>query len=94
VGRDGTRGYHSLLAAVAASGDALHSRLREGVASFVTETINRARRAGASGPITLRADSGFYNHNVLTACHQAVVTCSTTAWLDQAIQAAIAQISE
>jgi hypothetical protein len=75
VGRDGTRGYHPLLATVAGTGDVVHSRLRAGVAnpgrgaaSFVTETINRARRAGASGPITLRADSGSYNHKVLAAC--------------------------
>ena len=52
---------------MAGSGEVLHSRLREGIAntgrgaaSFVTETINRARRGGATGPICLRADSGFY----------------------------------
>jgi hypothetical protein len=35
---------------------------------LVTQTINRARRAGASGPICLRADSGFYAHKVIDAC--------------------------
>jgi Transposase DDE domain group 1 len=75
IDRHGERGYHPLLASVAGIGDVLHSRLREGIAntgrgaaSFVTETINRARRAGASGPICLRADSGFYNHKVVAAC--------------------------
>jgi hypothetical protein len=75
VDRHGERGYHPLLASVAGSGDVLHSRLREGVAnsgrgaaSFVTEAINRARRAGATGPGCLRADSGFYNHKVVAAC--------------------------
>jgi hypothetical protein len=99
VGRDGTRGDHPLLATVAGTGDVVHSRLREGVAnsgrgaaSFVAETINRARRAGATGPITLRADSGFYNHKVLAACQRAGVACSVTVRLDTAVQTAIAQI--
>ena len=101
VGRDGTRGYHPLLATVAGGGDVLHSRLREGVAnsgrgaaSFVAETINRARRAGASGPITLRADSGFYNHKVVNACYQQGVRCSITVRLDQAVNTVIAQIPD
>jgi Transposase DDE domain group 1 len=77
IDRHGERGYHPLLATVACSGEVLHSRLREGVAntargaaSFVTETINRARRSGASGPICLRADSGFYTHKVVQACRK------------------------
>jgi hypothetical protein len=64
IDRHGERGYHPLLATVAGTGDVLGSRLREGVAnsgrgaaSFITEAINRARRAGASGPISLRAAS-------------------------------------
>jgi hypothetical protein len=99
VDRHGERGYHPLVASVAGTGDVLHSRLREGVAnsgrgaaSFVAETVNRARRAGATGPITLRADSGFYNHKVLAACHTQAVTCSITVRLDAAVKAAIAQI--
>jgi hypothetical protein len=56
VDRHGERGYHPLLATVAGTGDVLGSRLREGVAntgrgaaSFVTETINRARRVAPAG---------------------------------------------
>jgi hypothetical protein len=96
VGRDGTRGYHPLLATVAGSGDVLHSRLREGVANsgrgaatFVIETINRARRAGASGPICVRADSGFYSHKVVNACYRQGVRCSITVRLDQAVNKVI-----
>jgi hypothetical protein len=99
VDRHGERGYHPLLATMAGTGDVLHSRLREGVAnsgrgaaSFVTETVNRTRRAGATGPITLRADSGFYNHKVIAACHAQGVTCSVTVRLDAAVKAAVAQI--
>jgi hypothetical protein len=86
---------------VASSGDVLHSRLREGVAntgrgaaSFVTETINRARRGGATGPICLRADSGFYTHKVIDACRKQGVTCSITVKLTKAVRKVIAQIPE
>jgi hypothetical protein len=99
IDRHGERGYHPLLATVAGSGDVLGSRLREGVAnsgrgaaSFITEAINRARRAGASGPITVRADSGFSNHKVVQACHKAGVTCSITVKLTKAVHKVIAQI--
>jgi hypothetical protein len=99
IDRHGERGYHPLLATVAGSGDVVHSRLREGVAntgrgaaSFVVETINRARRAGASGPICVRADSGFYTHNVTDACHKQRVTCSITVKLTKAVHNVIAQI--
>ena len=58
-----------------ATGDVLHARLRggnahpgRGAARFLTETFTRVRMAGAAGPIVLRADSGFYNHNVVEAC--------------------------
>src|SRR6266508_2089355 len=65
VDRHGERGYHPLLATVAGTGDVVGSRLREGVAntgrgaaSFVTETINRARRADAWTPIPYWLDGG------------------------------------
>jgi hypothetical protein len=62
------RGYHPLLAVAAELGDVLHARLRggpaftaRGAAGFISETIGRVRAAGATGLLTLRADSGFYN---------------------------------
>ena len=39
-----------------------------GAAHFLRETVARVRAAGASGPLTLRADSGFYSHAVVDAC--------------------------
>jgi hypothetical protein len=99
VDRHGERGYHPLLASVAGAGDVLHTRLREGTANtgrgaggFVAETITRARRAGASGPITLRADSGFFTHTVVQACRKAGVACSITVKLTKAVHKVIAQI--
>jgi hypothetical protein len=101
VDRHGERGYHPLLASVAGSGDVLHSRLRQGTANtgrgaggFVAETINRARRAGATGPICLRADSGFYNHKVVAACRKAGATYSITVKVNKAVRAAIAAIPQ
>jgi hypothetical protein len=58
------RGYHPLLAAVAGTEEVVGVRLRggnahtrRGVASFLTQVFNRVRRAGASGPMVLRADT-------------------------------------
>jgi hypothetical protein len=54
------------------TGQALMSRLRggsagaaRGAASFLTETISRVRGAGATGQLTLRADSAFYSEAVI-----------------------------
>ena len=76
-GYTGKRGYHPLLAIAAGTGDVLMSRLREGrantargAAHFLRETVSRVRRAGASGQLTARADSGFYGHTVVSACRE------------------------
>ena len=65
----GARGYHPLLVIAAGTGDVLISRLREGrantargAAHFLRETVGRVRYGGASGQLTVRADSGFYAH--------------------------------
>jgi hypothetical protein len=49
----------------------LHVRLRKGSANtqrgaerFVEELIGRVRRAGATGGILLRAESGFWNTTI------------------------------
>ena len=64
-GYTGVRGYHPLLAVAAGTGDVLMARLREGrantargAAHFLRETVGRVRAAGASGELTVRADSG------------------------------------
>jgi len=69
------RGYHPLLAVAAGTGDVLMARLREGrantargAAHFLHETITRVRYAGASGELTVRADSGFYPSEVVKVC--------------------------
>src|SRR5262249_38219265 len=59
-------GYHPLLATRADTGEILHARLRKGSSQrghqrFVEELVARVRRAGATGAVTVRADSGFYS---------------------------------
>jgi hypothetical protein len=96
------RGYHPLYAVAAGTGDVLHVRLRggnahagRGAASFLTETFHRVRAAGSTGPLVLRADSGFYNHNVIDACEKSNVRFSVTAKLRKgAIYKAIDAICE
>lgn len=95
----GVRGYHSLIAAVAGTGDIVHSRLRggnantaRGAAGFLTETFNRARTAGATGPMVLRADSGFYSSGVVAACRNADVRFSITVRMSKPVHAAITAI--
>ena len=60
-------------------------RLREGrantargAAHFLRETVGRVRYAGARGRLTLRADSGFYAHGVVSACREMDVRFSIT----------------
>jgi hypothetical protein len=71
-GYTGVRGYHPLLATRAGTGEVLHARLRKGAAGsgrgalrFCEELVARVRRAGATGEILLRADSGFYSGKVI-----------------------------
>ena len=84
-GYTGQRGYHPLLAVAAGTGDVLMARLREGRANtargaghFLRETVGRVRYAGARGQLTVRADSGFYTHAVVSACRQLDVRFSIT----------------
>ncbi len=79
------RGYHPLLAVAAGTGDVLMARLREGRANtargaghFLRETIGRVRDAGATGQLTVRADSGFYAHSVVAVCRRLKVRFSIT----------------
>ena len=75
----GQRGYHPLLAVTAGTGDVLMARLckgrantARGAAHFLRETVSRVRYAGATGELTVRADSGFYNPAVVAACRDRV----------------------
>jgi len=65
-----------------------------GAAGFLTQVFNRVRRAGATGPMVLRADSGFYNHKVTEACRKAGVRYSITIKSSKALNKVIAAIPD
>ena len=95
------RGYHPLLATRADTGEVLHIRFRKGSANtgrgaqrFVREVIGRVRRAGATGPLFLRADSGFWSKHVIAACRDHGVGYSITVRQHQAIKTAIGTIDD
>jgi hypothetical protein len=95
------RGYHPQLATLAETGQVLFCRLRGGSAgaargakSFLTETVSRVRHAGASGALTVRADSAFYSRAVLTTARKLGIRFSITVRQDRRIRAAIAAIPE
>ena len=76
-GYTGKRGCHPLLAVAAGTGDVLMARLHEGrantargAAHFLRETVSRVRYGGASGHLTMRADSGFYTRAVVAVCRR------------------------
>lgn len=96
-----TRGYHPLLAVAAGTGEVLHARLRggpahtsRGVVRFIGETVERVRTAGATGELTLRADSGFYSEKVVGACRKRDVRFSITARLYKHLHETIAALPE
>ncbi|HEY8818534.1 MAG TPA: IS1380 family transposase [Candidatus Limnocylindrales bacterium] len=95
------RGYHPLLAIAAGTGDVLMARLREGRANtargaghFLRETIGRVRSGGASGRLTVRADSGFYGHGVVGVCRDMDVRFSITIRQSPATRRLIEAIPE
>jgi hypothetical protein len=95
------RGYHPQLATCAETGQVIFSRLRGGAAgaargakSFLTETISRLRAAGATGELTMRADSAFYSKAVLHTARKFNVRFSVTVRQDKRIRAAIEAIPE
>jgi hypothetical protein len=65
-------GYHPILASRADTGEVLHARMRKGSANtargarqFIAELIARVRRAGATGEIVVRVDSGFWSNETI-----------------------------
>jgi len=100
-GYSGARGYHPLLAVAAGTGDVLMARLREGRAHsgrsaghFLRETVSRVRHAGATGQLTMRADSGFYSHSVVAMCRRLQVRYSVTVRQHTGLRALIEAIPE
>jgi len=94
-------GYHPIVATRAGTGEVLHIRARKGSANtsrgalrFIEELIPRVARAGASGPKLLRADSGFWNHKIMSRLEAAGWTYSIGVRQQKHIKTAIAGIPE
>ncbi len=98
------RGLNAQLATVSTSQAApviLAARLRRGAAAsahgsvrLVRDAIVTSRRAGASGPILVRADSAYYQHGFVTAVTKAGAWFSVGARQDAAVRRAITGIDE
>jgi hypothetical protein len=94
-----TLGQHLLLATRANTGEVLHARQRTGRANtcrgaprFVDELAARVRRAGASGELTMRMDSGCWAAKTIRACRRHRIRYSITVRQTKPIRAAIAAI--
>ncbi|MCA1678651.1 MAG: IS1380 family transposase [Actinobacteria bacterium] len=94
-------GYHPLLATRSDTSEVLHVRLRKGAANtqrgalrFVDELLARVRRAGASGEILLRADSGFQNKKVTKRLREQGCRYSIGVTMQRHISERIAEIPD
>jgi hypothetical protein len=94
-------GYHPLLASRADTGEVLHARQRtgrantaRGTARFVDELAARVRRAGATGELIMRMDSGFWSAKTIKTCRRHQIRYSITVRQTTPIRQAIADISE
>src|ERR671910_1596537 len=92
-------GYHPLLATRADTGEVLHTRLRKGSSQrghkrFVEELIARVRRAGATGPLTVRGDAGFFSWSLIDTLNRLTVNWSITVPINAQVKAAIDAIDD
>jgi Transposase DDE domain group 1 len=103
-GYSGVKGLNALLAALSTPSGApviVATRLRKGSANsargaarLVADALRTSRACGASGLLVVRADSAFYNRDVVAAIVRAKARFSITARQDVAVKRAIATISE
>ena len=92
-------GYHPLVAVWSKTGEILHARLRKGSSQrghkrFVCELVARVRRAGATGPLVVRADAGFWSWALIDTLRRAGVAWSITVTINAQIRACIEAIDE
>ena len=95
-------GYHPILATRADTGEVLHARMRKGSANtqrgarrFIEELIARVRRAGATGQLTVRVDSGFWSNDTIATLTRLNVRYTMAVRTNtKQVAAAIAAIDE
>jgi len=92
-------GYHPILATRAQTGEVLHARLRKGSSQrgtkrFCEELVARVRRCGAAGPLTLRADAGFFSWDLIGVLTRLRCRFSITVALNTQVREAICAIKD
>ena len=95
-------GLHPLLATRADTGEVLHARLPKGSANtqrgakrFIEELVARLRRAGATGTLVMRFDSGFWSKDTLSTLERLKVSYTMAVRANtKAIAQVIATIDE
>jgi hypothetical protein len=92
-------GYHPILASRADTGEVLHARLRKGSSQrghkrFVEELVARVRRAGATGPLVVRADAGFWSYALIDTLTRLQADWSITVRSNPSIRKAIEGIDD
>src|SRR5665648_967279 len=66
----------------------------KGASRLVADALATVKRAGATGLITVRADSAYYIHDVIAAARRGGARFSVTARMDKAVTRAISQIPD
>jgi hypothetical protein len=94
-------GYHPLLAIRSSTGEVLHVRMRKGSANtqrgakrFVEELVARLRRAGASGELFMRFDSGFWSNATIAVLEHLDVGYTMGVRMVKSVVTAISAIDE
>jgi hypothetical protein len=94
-------GYHPLVATRAGTGELLHVRMRKGSANtqrgarrFISELVARLRRAGATGELVMRFDSGFWSNATIATLEGLGVGYTMGIRMVKSVVSAIATIDE
>jgi Transposase DDE domain group 1 len=103
-GYSGVKGLNALIATVStplAAPVIAATRLRKGAtnsvrgaAKLLADALATAARAGATGLVTVRADSAFYSYPIIAAARRAGARFSVTARLSPAVTSAITTIPD
>ena len=94
-------GYHPLLATLAATGEVLHVRMRKGAANtqrgtkrFIEELVARLRKAGATGELIMRFDSGFWSNATIATLEHLDVGYTLGVRMVKSVVSAVSAIDE
>ena len=94
-------GYHPLVATRAGTGELVHVRMRKGSANtqrgakrFVEELVARLRRAGATGELVMRFDSGFWSNATIATLGRLGVGYTMGVRMVKSVVTAISAIDE